>query len=158
MFGLTSSRGATGTASIVINQPVDKVFNFIAVDFFDNYPRWSPEVQELEMLSAPPLKLNSMVRQVRIDNGQRSESTFKISTFKVAEKLVFEGVSNPYRCTYDFASANPSTSTQITFTFELLKLELFMLPFEKLISIAVQDGAKRTVRNLKYLIESRSTQ
>ena len=29
-----------------------------------------------------------------------------------------------------------------------------MLPFEKLISIAVQEGAKRTVRNLKNLIES----
>ncbi|MGZ8947620.1 MAG: SRPBCC family protein [Methylococcaceae bacterium] len=154
MFGLTSSRGATGTASIVINKPVDTVFNFIAVDFFENYPRWSPEVQELELLSAPPFQLNSLVRQVRIDNGQRSESTFKITTYKAGQKLVFEGVSNAYRCSYDFASTNPSTNTQITFTFELLKLELFMLPFEKLISIAVQDGAKRTVRNLKNLIES----
>jgi len=154
MFGLTSSRGATGTASIVINKPVDTVFNFIAVDFFENYPRWSPEVQELELLSAPPLQLNSLVRQVRIDNGQRSESTFKITTYKAGQKLVFEGVSNAYRCSYDFASTNPSTNTQITFTFELLKLELFMLPFEKLISIAVQDGAKRTVTNLKNLIES----
>jgi hypothetical protein len=154
MFGLTSSRGATGTASIIINKPVDKVFSFIAVDFFDNYPKWSPEVQELELLSAPPLQLNSLVRQVRIDNGQRSESTFKITTYKVGQKLIFEGVSNAYRCSYDFASTNPSTNTQLTFTFELLKLELFMLPFEKLISIAVQDGAKRTVRNLKNLIES----
>ena len=154
MFGLTSSRGATGTASIVINKPVDTVFNFIAVDFFENYPRWSPEVQELEMLSPPPLQLNSLVRQVRIDNGQRSESTFKITTCKVGEKLVFEGVSNAYRCSYDFASTNPSANTQLTFTFELLKLELFMLPFEKLIHIAVQEGAKRTVRNLKNLIES----
>jgi len=154
MFGLTSSRGATGTASIVINKPVDTVFNFIAVDFFENYPRWSPEVQELELLSEPPLQLNSLVRQVRIDNGQRSESTFKITTYKAGQKLVFEGVSNAYRCSYDFASTNPSTNTQITFTFELLKLELFMLPFEKLIQIAVQDGAKRTVRNLKNLIES----
>jgi len=154
MFGLTSSRGATGTASILINKPVDNVFNFIAVDFFNNYPRWSPEVQELEMLSAPPLQLNSLVRQVRIDNGQRSESTFKITTFKVGKQLVFEGVSNAYRCSYDFVTTNPSTNTQITFTFELLKLELFMLPFEKLISIAVQDGANRTVRNLKNLVES----
>jgi hypothetical protein len=154
MFGLTSSRGATGTASIIINKPVDKVFSFIAVDFFDNYPKWSPEVQELELLSAPPLQLNSLVRQVRIDNGQRSESTFKITTYKVDQKLIFEGVSNAYRCSYDFSSTNPSTNTQITFTFELLKLELFMLPFEKLIQIAVQDGAKRTVRNLKNLIES----
>ena len=154
MFGLTSNKGASGTGSIVINQPVDKVFNFIAIDFFENYPRWSPEVQELEMLSAPPLKLNSLVRQVRIDNGQRSESTFKITTYKVGQQLVFEGVSNAYRCSYDFAATIPATFTQITFTFELLKLELFMLPFEKLISIAVQEGAKRTVRNLKNLIES----
>ena len=154
MFGLTSNRGATGTASIVINKPVNKVFNFIAVDFFENYPRWSPEVQELELLSAPPLQLNSLLRQVRIDNSQRSESTFKITTYKVDQKLVFEGVSNAYRCSYDFVSTNPSTNTQITFTFELLKLELFMLPFEKLISIAVQDGANRTVRNLKNLVES----
>ncbi len=154
MFGLTSSRGASGTGSITINRPVESVFNFIAVDFFENYPRWSPEVQELELLSKPPLQLNSLVRQVRIDNGQRSESTFKITTYKECEKLVFEGVSNAYRCSYVFASTNPSTTTQITFTFELLKLELFMLPFEKLIHIAVQEGAKRTVRNLKNLIES----
>jgi hypothetical protein len=154
MFGLTSNRGATGTASIVINKPVNKVFNFIAVDFFKNYPRWSPEVQELELLSAPPLQLNSLLRQLRIDNSQRSESTFKITTYKVDQKFVFEGVSNAYRCSYDFVSTDPSSNTQITFTFELLKLELFMLPFEKLISIAVHDGARRTVRNLKNLIES----
>jgi hypothetical protein len=154
MFGLTSNKGASGTGTIVINKPVDKVFNFIAVDFFDNYPRWSPEVQELELLSKPPLQLNSLVRQVRIDNMQRSESTLAITTYKVCEKLVFEGVSNAYRCSYDFVSTSPSTNTQITFTFELLKLELFMLPFEKLVHIAVQEGAKRTVRNLKNLIES----
>ncbi|MGZ8190986.1 MAG: SRPBCC family protein [Methylococcaceae bacterium] len=154
MFGLMSNHGATGTASVVINKPVDKVFNFIAVDFFENYPRWSPEVQELELLSSPPLQINSLVRQVRVDQGHRNESTFKISTLKEGQKLVFEGISSAYRCSYDFASTNMSTNTQITFTFELLKLELFMLPFEKLIIIAVQEGAKRTVRNLKYLIES----
>lgn len=154
MFGLTSSHGATGSASIVINKPVETVFAFIAVDFFENYPKWSPEVQEVELLSAPPLQLNSLVRQVRIDQGQRSESTFKITSYQIGRKLVFEGVSNPYRCSYDFAAINPASQTQITFTFELLKLELFMLPFEKLIRIAVQDGAKRTVRNLKSLMES----
>jgi len=154
MFGLTSNHAATGTASILIDTPVDQVFSFIAVDFFKNYPRWSPEVQELELLSKPPLQLSSLVRQVRIDNGQRSESTFKITTYKVDEELVFEGVSNAYRCSYVFDKDRTAASTQVTFTFELLKLEMFMLPFEKLIKIAVQDGAKRTVKNLKNLIES----
>ena len=64
MFGLTSNKGASGTASIIINRPADKLFNFIAVDFFDNYPKWSPEVKQLELLSPPPLKLNSLVRRI----------------------------------------------------------------------------------------------
>jgi hypothetical protein len=41
----------------------------------------------------------------------------------------------------------------VTFIFELDRLEPRMRPFEKLIRIAVQDGAKRTVRKLKLLIE-----
>lgn len=154
MFGLISNHASTGTASIFINKPVEHVFHFIAVDFFENYPRWSPEVLELEPLTDPPLQLNSLVRQVRLDQGQRSESTFKVTKYQVAQSLVFEGVSNPYRCSYEFVSKNPTVGTQITFTFELLKLELFMMPFEKLIHIAVQEGAKRTVKNLKNLIES----
>ncbi|MCK7502534.1 MAG: hypothetical protein MZW92_81455 [Comamonadaceae bacterium] len=41
----------------------------------------------------------------------------------------------------------------MTFTFELERLEPRLRPFEKLIRIALQDGAKRTVRKLKLLIE-----
>ncbi|MBS3952769.1 MAG: SRPBCC family protein [Methylomicrobium sp.] len=152
MFGLSSNHAATGTASIVVNKPIDQVFKFIGIDFFENYPRWSPEVRECELLSDPPLRLNSFVRQVRIDQGQKSESTFKVTVFKPERQLVFEGVSNAYRCSYDLLALQ--TSTELIFTFELLKLELFMLPFEKLIGIAVQDGAKRTVRNLKTLLEA----
>ncbi len=153
MFGLTSNHGASGTGNIVINKPAEIVFNFIVLDFFENYPRWSPEVQELELLSDPPLQLNSLLRQVRVDNGQRSETTFKITSYIVNRKLVFEGVSNSFRCSYYLVSITP-VHTQMVFTFEIPKLELFMMPFEKLISIVVQEGAKRNVRNLKNLIES----
>lgn len=154
MFGFTSDHSASGTASIVIIRPLDEVFHFIGVDFFKNYPRWSPEVVECELLSDPPLRLNSLARQVRIDQGQRSESTFRVTCFDPLKKLTFEGVSNPYRCFYDFKQGSSPEQTEITFTFELLKLEIFMLPFEKLIRIAVREGAYRTVRNLKTLLES----
>ena len=44
--------------------------------------------------------------------------------------------------------------TRLSFTFELLELQMFMRPFEKLIRIVVRDGAERTVRNLKRLTEA----
>ena len=41
----------------------------------------------------------------------------------------------------------------MSFTFEGLELRPHMRPFEKLIRRVVQDGAVRTTRNIKRLIE-----
>jgi hypothetical protein len=42
----------------------------------------------------------------------------------------------------------------LIFTFELSEIQIFMRPFEKLIRVVVQEGAERTVRNLKQLTEA----
>jgi len=153
MFG--SSQPVKAKASTVINKPVDEVFHFISDEFFENYPKWSPEVVELKPLTEGPLRLGTLARQVRIDHGHRTESTFRVTDYQPNKRLGFSGVSSPYRCSYDFVQKNsPSPSTEVAFTFELSELELFMRPFEKLIRVAVQDGAERTVKNLKGLIES----
>ena len=46
--------------------------------------------------------------------------------------------------------------TELRFEFRLQKLEFYMRPFEKLIRIAIQDGAERTVLNIKRLMETNS--
>ena len=95
-----------------------------------------------------------MCRQVRIDQGRRSESTFKVTIFQPGKRICFEGVSNPYRC--DYVLESDKATSVIHFTFELLSLELLMRPFEKLIRMAVQDGTEKTVRNIKKLVESKN--
>ncbi|SDY60434.1 SRPBCC family protein [Nitrosomonas sp. Nm33] len=152
MFNLSNDKPVVGKASIVIEKPEEHIFNFIGTELLANYPRWSPEVHELEKLTEGPLGLGTICRQVRVDQGNRSESTFRIITFEPHIHICFDGVSNSFRCDYLLEPANPA-ATQITFTFELLSLELHMRPFEKLIHIAIQDGAERTVRNIKHLIE-----
>lgn len=158
MFGLGESSPVVAKASIVINRPADEVFHFIGGNFFVNYPRWSPEVQELKQISPGEVKVGTRARQVRVDQGHRSESIFAVTSFLPGQRVCFEGVSNPFRCDYEL-KLNPAepSFTRVTFTFELPKLELFMRPFEKLIRVVVQDGAERTVRNLKRLIEAEST-
>jgi hypothetical protein len=44
--------------------------------------------------------------------------------------------------------------TELSFTFELLELKVFMRPFEQLVRSAIQDGAVRTVENIKRLVEN----
>lgn len=153
MFNLFNDKPVVGKASTVIQKSEQHVFNFIGTELLVNYPRWSPEVRELEKLTDGPLGLGTLCRQVRVDQGNRSESTFKIVSFEPHVHICFAGVSNPFRCDYLLQLADPA-ATQITFTFELLSLDLHMRPFEKLIRIAIQDGAERTVRNIKRLIEA----
>ncbi len=153
MLGLFKDTPVIGKASTIVKSPSNQLFNFIGTDLMVNYPRWSPEVKELEKLTDGPVKLGTICRQVRIDQGNRTESTFKIKAFDEGSRVCFEGVSNPYRCDYLIESINPMDS-RITFIFELLSLDLHIRPFEKLVRIAVQDGAERTVHNIKKLIEA----
>lgn len=157
MFGFNESSPVVARASVVVDRSADEVFKFIGEEFFTNYPRWSPEVQELKQLSTGLVKEGVRARQVRVDQGHRNESTFVVTIFQSGQRVCFEGVSNAYRCDYELMALKPAASTRITFTFELPTLELFMRPFEKLIRVVVQDGAERTVRNLKRLIETEST-
>ncbi len=139
-------------ADIQIEQSPDAVYGFITDGFERNYPRWSPEVKELRLLSKGPVRVGSVARQVRVDQGRRTESTFKITHMQPDQRLTFQGTTFPFRV--DFRLDPVDQHTKLSFTFELRRLDLFMRPFEKLIRMAVQDGAKRTVRNLKRLIES----
>ncbi len=156
MFGLNQDTPVVGKADIKVQSPCEEIFNFVGANFIKNYPKWSPEVVDLESLTDGVVKVGTMCRQVRIDQGRRSESTFKVTIFQPGKRICFEGVSNPYRCDYILEEdKNPSLS-RIHFTFELLSLELFMRPFEKLIRAAVQDGTEKTVRNIKKLVESKN--
>ncbi len=140
-------------ASIEIERSAALVYRFIAEDFAQNYPRWSPEVKELRITTEGPLRVGSVGRQVRVDQGRRTESVFRITQMAPSQRLTFESNAPNFLVDYRF-EPQAEDRTQLIFTFELRRLDLIMRPFEKLIRYAVQEGAQRNVRTLKRLIES----
>ena len=152
-----SSKPVIGKRSVLINLARDHLFDFVGHSFFKNYPNWSPEVVKLELIKGETMGLGTLMRQVRIDHGHKSESTFTVSEFDPPRKISFVGVSNAYRCIYEFEEdGTRPEATQLTFTFEFPELELMLRPFEKLVRVAVQEGANRTARNIQGLIENQS--
>src|SRR3954466_12385275 len=93
MFNLGPSEPVVGTATTLVESSVIDVFKFIGEDLFINYPKWSPEVKELEQLSEGPVKLGTIARQVRVDQGHRSESKFRITIYEPHKRLAFAGLS-----------------------------------------------------------------
>lgn len=144
-------------ASVLIERPAPEVYAFIADDFTRNYCRWSPEVQRLELLTPGPLRIGSRARQVRVDQGRRTDSTFRVVALDRPSRVCFAETGDQFRIEYLLAPGAGGTAearTRLTFGFQLTRLELYMRPFEKLIRAAVQDGAERVVQNIKRLVES----
>jgi hypothetical protein len=138
-------------ASILIATLPQQVFSFVVVDFERNYRRWSPEVKRLELLTPGPLQVGSRARQVRVDQGRKSETVFRVTVLEPPNGVGFAESTNQFRI--DYRMEPEGDQTRLTFVFELTRLDFFMRPFEKLIRVAVQEGAQRTVRNIKGLLE-----
>ncbi len=154
MFNFGSKEPVIGKARILIECSPADIFRYLGDGFFENYPKWSPEVVELECITDGPVKLGTIARQVRIDQGRRTETRFKIDVYEPNKRLGFAGISDPFRCVYELEDKNSGTSAELAFTFELTEIQMVMRPFEKLIRVVIQEGAERTVRNLKRLTEA----
>jgi len=135
----------------LIRCPLPAVFAFVVDEFVHNYPRWSPEVQSLRPLTDGPLCPGWTAHQVRIDQGRRTETDFRVVLLEPQRRVCFRGVGDPYVIDYRFVEQGDETG--LVFSFELARLGFALRPFEKLIRLAVQDGTERVVRNLKVLIE-----
>lgn len=152
MYPFDVSKSVIGKASIEIDKPLTHVFNFVGEQFFDNYPKWALEVTEFKPLTGTSVFVGAKAQQVRFEQGQKVESVFEVSEFQPPQKVTLSGVDQPFRNTYQFSKLEDKDCTELEFCFEILELELFMRPFEKLIRMAIEEGAENTVANIKNLI------
>jgi hypothetical protein len=151
-FPFDTSKPIAGEASIDIDKSVHDVFCYIGDNFFGNYPKWAVEVIEFEPLDGVKVCVGAKARQIRKSDGTKFESVFQITDFQPYLKLILQGLTDPYKHSYLLEDGEQKQSTRLTFRFELLELEVFMRPFEKLIRAAIEDGAENTVENIKNLI------
>ncbi len=146
-----SSKPVIGEASVEIDKPIHEVFSYIGTYFFENYPKWAVEVVEFEPLDGKDVFVGAKAKQIRKDNGTKVESVFAIIDFQPNSKLMLQGLADPYKHSY-LLESDSQKPTLLTFQFQLLELDVFMRPFQKLIRSTIEDGAENTVANIKNLI------
>lgn len=70
MLNLGSTEPVIGSASTIIECSSKELYKYIGEELFKNYPKWSPEVKELEQITPGPVKQGTIGRQVRVDQGR----------------------------------------------------------------------------------------
>lgn len=152
-FPFDSSKPVAGEANVEINKPINEVFSYVGEQFFYNYPKWAVEVVKFQPLDGEEVFIGAKAKQVRKESGSEIESIFEITDYKPSLWLSFQSVNSSYKHSYFLEPIDKEQLTRLTFRFELLDLEIFMRPFEKMIRVAIEDGAENTVENIKNLIE-----
>lgn len=152
MLSFGTSKQVSGEASIVIKASSKDVFRFVAENFFHNYQKWALEVVELEPLDGDKVFVGAKGRQVREDNDALIESIFEITEYSPYSLFIMQGMGLPYKQTYLMEDIEKGALVKLIFKFDLLEIEIFMRPFEKLIRVAIEEGAENTVEKISDLI------
>ena len=66
--------------SLVVDRPVSKVFDFMAINHVRNHPRWDPDIQ-LEQLTAGPIGAGTVIRRRNSRSGTTIEGTMEVFEF-----------------------------------------------------------------------------
>lgn len=93
---LGSTKPVIGRAQTVVACPAGEIFQYFGDGLFENYSKWSPEVKELEQITPGPVKLGTVGRQVRVDQGRRTELKFKIAAYEPGVRLTLAGNSGSF--------------------------------------------------------------
>lgn len=146
------SKPIAAEASIKLEHPQPRVFEFVGAGFFKNYPQWAREVHQFEPLDGDQVFVGAKAKQIRVDNGAHVESEFQITDYRPHSSLSLEGINAPYKHHYLIEDTADDAGCSLTFRFELTELEVFMRPFQKLIRYAIEEGAENTVNNIRQLL------
>lgn len=123
--------------SIVIRHPIGEVFEVIATGFFENRPKWAPEILRSEQLPAGATGVGTLARDLTEDRwGRRLQAEYKVTEYEPPFRFAYEGVSRfaeeqptrqippaykqaatPFAAALDFAP-HPN-GTQVIFTNEV---------------------------------------
>jgi uncharacterized protein YndB with AHSA1/START domain len=75
-------------SEVVIDKPVDEVFEFVAVRHRENHSRWDVEVSRIEPETQGPMALGSRFSIVRRNFGRDESRTFEVTDWQPPSRMV----------------------------------------------------------------------
>jgi uncharacterized membrane protein len=136
--------------SVVINQPVEKVFEFVTN--INNNPKWQTDILELKLTTEGPLGLGSMYHCVNRFMGRRIETVGIITDYEPDNRCAFRIKSGTVTGESSFLFEPVNGGTKFT---TIGDIELRYL---KLAKVIVKHKIKQQLRNdmvkLKDLLEN----
>lgn len=138
-------------SSVVINQPVEKVFSYVTE--VENLSKWMSELVEAEQASNGPVGMGTKISAVANILGRRIESTQEVSKYELNSKFAIKSASGPVKNEDEFTFEPVTGGTKITRMVEGDVAGFFKIA-EPLIVRMLSRQFETNFANLKDLLEA----
>lgn len=101
------------TSELLVPCSPEEAFDHIAVHFFENHPRWDPDIVELTKTSPGPIGLDTAGREVRNAGGRRFVTEFRITQFDAPRGFAHHSTSGAMGEDVDYSLEPEGDGTRI---------------------------------------------
>ena len=136
--------------SVLINQPVEKVFAYLADA--QNLRAWQADLLEHEPLTEGPIRVGARFREVRQTGPSKSDFQAEITAFEPNKRFSTKTITGP-QATVDYAFHAEQGGTRVTYQFSLQTSGLMRL-MEPLLAGSIKKDTEKDFQRLKQILEN----
>jgi uncharacterized membrane protein len=138
--------------SVVINQPIKRVFNFVSNA--ENEPMWRTEIQESKVTSEGTFGVGSIVSQTANFMGRQFEAVGEMTEYEPNQITAWKIISGPFsgdgRTSFE---AKGDNQTEVTIRSNIEVGGFFKLA-EPLVARSARRQTEANLANLKDILEA----
>jgi uncharacterized membrane protein len=138
--------------SATIDQPVDRVFEYVATP--ENDPTWVPASLRHEMLSPAPMRLGSITEEDVCFLGRHMRYAWEITQYEPPSAFALRSVSGPIPATIRVLLESPDGARTKVILVGEVQLRGIYKPMELVMRWVAQRQFGTQLRTLKNLLES----
>lgn len=140
------------TANLHVACTPEQAFRHIALGFFDNHPRWDPDLVEVTKTSPGPIGVGTAGREVRNFNGRRFISGFRVTRFEPVSAFSVRGIEGAMKENVDYDITSEGSGSGVLLRLELVPRSFVMRLLSPFIWSRVEKNYRRNLARFEELL------
>jgi len=132
----------------------ERAFEHIAVQFFENHPRWDRDIVELTQTSPGPMGHGTTGREVRRAGGRRFVTEFRISEFEPSRAFAHRSTSGAMGEDVDYVIEPDGSGSKIRTRVRIYPKTFMLRMLTPMIRPQIRRNYERNIARFEKLLNS----
>lgn len=137
-----------------VSRSPKEVFDYIAVNYFENHQKFDPEIYGMINRTEGPVAKNTKGSEVREFAGKRIKLDFEVTDFEPVQFFAFRNTSGPFYLERSYSFKTNHKGTEVVFIFDIRPKNLLVKPIFPLMAKTFRKSVSDNIQTLSRLLNA----